>query len=110
MSKIWLRLWNFPGTFSQGFCLKKIYPYAASLINLLSVQPIICQKTGNAQKTENDHDRFVRVCQSVFPSTGVDEGVVYDPLLAMPFTSAKLGLGLRILIFHGLLNLWSGRW
>ena len=77
----------------------------------MSVQPIICQKTGNAQKTENDHDRFVRVCQSVFPSTGVDEGVVYDPLLAMPFTAAQLGFGLCMhLLSCGLLKLGSGRW
>ena len=71
----------------------------------MSVQPITCQQT------EDAHDRFVRVCHSVLPSAGVDEGVVDDRLLAMSFTAAKLGLGLCVLLlFCGRLKLGSGRW
>ena len=82
----------------------------------LSLQLIIrpktedAQKTEGAQKTEDAPDRSARIVQRVFPSKGMDEGVVYDRLLAMPLTAAKLGLGLCILLlFYGLLDLWSGR-
>ena len=76
----------------------------------LSLQLIIRPKTEDAQKTEDAPDRSARVVQRVFPSKGMDEGVVYDRLLVMPFTAAKLGLGLCILLlFYGLLDLWSGR-
>ena len=76
----------------------------------LSLQLIIRPKTEDAQKTEDVPQRSARVAQRFFVPEGMDEGVVYDRLLAMPFTAAKLGLGLCILrLFYGLLDLWSGR-